>query len=222
MICHNKKYIDIHTHSINHTDDVFSIVNLDINSGIPVKEKEHFYFSYGIHPWFIKTDKVDEEINYIKQTIDDPNLLALGETGIDKKCKTDLSIQEKVFTTHLNLAEKHNKPVIIHCVKAYDEILKMLSAYPSVKAVFHGFNKDLNQAKKITQQGHFISFGSFLSTKNQKIIESLKQIPSRFIFLETDNSSFSIKEIYTFASRIKDVSENRLQKIIRENFLTLF
>lgn len=70
-------------------------------------------------------------------------LVAIGECGLDKVCKTDFVLQQEVFAAHIILANKLKKPLVLHCVKAYDEIIKMLSLHKNlVHVIFHGFNKN--------------------------------------------------------------------------------
>ena len=133
------------------------------------------YFSIGIHPWdaYLQTSLSEFEKN-----IQHPNCLAIGECGFDKIINIDLELQKVVFIYQLDLAVKFQKPVIIHCVKAYDELTEICATYHSKTAlIIHGFNKSLQLAKQMIDKGFYISLNysvfkdfSFFKAKSSSII----------------------------------------------------
>ena len=71
------------------------------------------------------------------------SVLAIGECGLDKACDTNFKLQQQVFTTQVNWANEIKKPLIIHCVRAYGEVLSLLQKNNNkVPVIFHGFNKN--------------------------------------------------------------------------------
>ncbi|MEI6055894.1 MAG: TatD family hydrolase [Lentisphaerota bacterium] len=206
-------YFDIHTHNINKEKDVVSIVSA------PWAEGENFY-NIGIHPWHIN-ESYHEKLKHIDSIADKPNILAIGEIGLDKVCKTDFELQKEVFTKQIALAEKHHKPVIIHCVRAFEEVLALIKNV-SVPVVIHGFNKGAELARQLTEKDFYLSFGKSLFDKNTKSIGALEETPLFQIFLETDDSDFDIKDIYKRAAEIKDMDIEVLAGQIEQNFKKVF
>jgi len=204
---------DIHTHRICREEQVTSLISA------PWTEDNNFY-SVGIHPWHIK-ESYNEAIGFIDSIADKPNILAIGEIGLDKICKTDFELQKEVFLSQLALAEKHHKPVIIHCVRAFEEIM-ILTKNISVPIVIHGFNKRFVLAKQLTNRGFFLSFGKSLFDSYSKSQDAFEKSSLNHIFLETDESDFTIKEIYNRASEIKKLEPETLALQIELNFKKVF
>ena len=122
-------------------------------------DKKYFlekYFSVGIHPW-----DADLEISFseFEGMIQNQNCLAIGECGLDKLKGPDLEIQKTIFISQLDLAVKYQLPVIIHCVKAFDELIEICKPYYSkVSLIIHGFNKSSQLAKQLIDKGVYISW----------------------------------------------------------------
>lgn len=206
-------YFDIHTHNINKEKDVVSIVSA------PWADGENFY-SIGIHPWHIYSEYT-RKLKFIDSIADKPNILAIGEIGLDKVCVTDFELQKEIFIKQLVLAENYHKPVIIHCVKAFEEVLA-LTRNLSVQLLIHGFNKGAELARQLTEKGFYLSFGKSLFDKTTKSIEALEETPLSQIFLETDDSGFNIKDIYMRVAEIKDINIEVLAVQIEQNFKKVF
>ncbi|CAM1334782.1 TatD family hydrolase [Tenacibaculum aestuariivivum] len=213
------KFINIHTHqNLNQNlEENFAILNR-----YPDETIFNTPFSIGIHPWFIDKKNVEKEINYIKSKIIHQNCYAIGECGLDKLSKINYTLQINVFKKHIQLSEAFKKPLIIHCVKSFQEIIQIKKELnPSQKWLIHGFHKNNKIALELIKNGCFLSFGKALlySDKLQKVFEN---IPLDKIFLETDNAEIDIIKIYQKASSIKNSSIKKLQEKIHQNFNTIF
>lgn len=206
-------FYDVHTHKICKEENVISIISA-------LWAEDNNFYSIGIHPWHIKCD-YPEKLKFLDSIVDKPSILAIGEIGLDKVCETDFELQKIVFNEQVLIAEKHNKPVIIHCVRAFDEIL-LLSKKISIPVVIHGFNKGAELARQLTERGFYLSFGKSLFDKVTKPIESLKETSLSQIFLETDESDFNIKDIYKRAAEIKCMDIEILTRQIEQNFKKVF
>jgi TatD DNase family protein len=149
-------FFDVHTHNKIATKNIFSIVNKYPNaSGFTAP------FSIGIHPWFINKDKIEEELLSIKEKLKYKNCFALGECGLDKVAETDFELQKSVFRKQLQLSEKYKKPVIIHCVRSFQEIIELKKELkPTQIWILHGFQKNLQVAKSLFKNGIVMSFGA--------------------------------------------------------------
>ena len=150
------------------------------------------------------------------------NCLALGECGLDKRIETPLDLQQTVFEKQLILAEKHQKPVVIHCVAAFQEVIEIKKRLKiTVPMLIHGFSKNEQVAKQLIEAGFYISFGKYLLL-NPELESVFKNIPNDRFFLETDTIEEGIREVYTLAAKYKELELNELQKIINRNFKKVF
>jgi TatD DNase family protein len=212
------KFINLHTHKSTIQSITLELVNqypLECNPSIP-------YYSIGIHPWFIKQETLENELKIIEDNLQHINCLAIGECGLDKRIEVPFELQKVVFERQLLMAEKHLKPVIIHCVAAFDELIEITNKLQiTVPIIIHGFSKNSQVATQLLKQGFYISFGKYLF-QMPNLATVLKQMPNDRFFLETDTATQSIEEVYQLAATCKDLSINNLQKTITTNFETIF
>lgn len=181
-------------------------------------------FSAGIHPWDVHNIDLEYAIKELETMLMYKDCVALGECGLDKVFGTDLALQTKIFRDQLNLAQKLKKKVlIIHCVKAYQEILEEKKNYPNCfNWVLHGFNGGQKLIEQMLSQGFYFSLGALLLNSSTKIAQSAQHIPLDKLFLETDNSHFSIETIYRETAEIFGVSLDSLEQQIEHNIKTVF
>lgn len=211
-------YVNLHTHTFEHPDSVWAVCNQYPHEYQVNKAK----YSIGIHPWYIDENRIESDIKTIKQKLSDANCIALGECGLDKKIKTELTTQIRVFEAQLELVKQTTKPIIIHCVSAFDELIasKKKSGITN-PFIIHGFSKNIQVANQLLNQGFYLSFGKHL-IQNTELASVFTCIPNEKIFLETDNSTYNIEEVYIFAAKCKDISVEQLKKIVWNNFQTVF
>lgn len=211
-------YINIHTHKQN--SKTASIVNcLSHFSQLPASG----FYSAGIHPWYIKYINTETEKQFIELTLisKHPNVVAIGECGLDKVCKTDFTLQQHYFTKQIQLAHTLHKPLIIHCVKAYNEVMQILEQQKvQVPVIFHGFNKSNTLAQELITKGYYLSFGKHLL--NTSVAGTFKSLPLEQFFLETDDSNMDIEEIYKMAAGIKNMDVATLAEQLTKNALQVF
>ncbi len=162
-----------------------------------------------------------EDLLLLKKISRQENVLAIGECGLDRVCQTPFELQIKVFAEQLLWANEINKPLIIHCVKAHNEVLKMIqTCHSKVPVIFHGFNKSKQLAESIIEAGHWLSFGKALQQND--ISEIFTTIPAERFFLETDQAGISIEQQYTLAGKIRNLSADQLDRQLKENAKTVF
>jgi TatD DNase family protein len=213
-----QRYINIHTHhplSSKH-EDIFELVNL--YDQFETASVENFC-SMGLHPWYLQN--IESQLDILHHHSGNANVLAIGECGLDKVCTTDWSVQQLAFQSQIELADKLNKPLIIHCVRAYSEVLSMLQKV-NVPVIFHGFNKNLVLAMEIIHQGYYLSFGAALLKDNSTVHETFAQIPPDRFFLETDDAGISITEVYQAAAYIRKTEEEVIILQLQQNFKKVF
>ena len=210
-------YLDVHTHSVSLDESVFSILNKYPNSSDFLNP-----FSIGIHPWFIQKATLENELLILEEKLKLKNCFALRECGLDKMIEVDFNLQAAVFKKQVVLSEKYQKPLIIHCVRAIQEIIQLKKELqPKQKWIFHGFNKNLQVAEDVLKNGFVLSFGAAI-IKNKKLQEVISEIPLDVVLLETDDSKISIKEVYQKLSEIKKIEVEALLKKIHQNFNKIF
>ncbi|WP_437919528.1 TatD family hydrolase [Sphingobacterium sp. LRF_L2] len=210
-------YINIHTHcTLESTEHEFSIPNVIISKNYLFPQP----CSLGIHPWYIDSSPV-AQLDALTDHGRKKQVLAIGECGLDKLCDTDWILQEEVFRKQISFANSVGKPLIVHCVKAHQECLHILNEENvAVPVIFHGFEKNAILAKQIYKAGYFISFGpTLLSGKKDELI---LDAPLDKIFLETDDKSTKIVDVYAYFCAVRKMEENRLKEQFLANFSTVF
>jgi len=149
-------------------------------------------------------------------------MLAIGEAGLDKICNVDFSLQLKYFEKQIQISEQFKKPLIIHCVKAFNEIIQLKKLFkPRQSWIIHGFNKNEETAQQLMKNDIKLSFGADL-LKSKKLQTLLKGNDFKNIFLETDDRDVSIEKIYIFAAGLKECSLEEFKQQIYGNFKTIF
>lgn len=197
--------LDFHHHKPNQT----GIYNLEVNeSSIAFKN-----FSVGLHPKDI-TDDWKADLEKIKAISLAKNCLAIGECGLDGLIKIDEKLQLEIFQNHISWAEEIKKPVIIHCVRRFSQILHYKKA--NIPMIIHGFNKKETIAAELLEAGFFLSFGKAV-LDNLSLQKLIKDCPVQKLFLETDNSDFEISDLYEKVSEIKSISLENLRFQMWEN-----
>ncbi|KAA5532704.1 hypothetical protein F0919_18155 [Taibaiella lutea] len=209
-------YIDIHKHGTEHDNDVLTIYSKYDTFQTLLPEKQ---YSIGIHPWYIQD--FESQFNDLKESINQPNIIAIGECGLDALRGVSLELQAETFRMQILLANECNKPLIIHCVRAFPQTLSLLKQ-AKVPVIFHGFNKKLSVAEDILKQGYYLSFGADLLKEHAAAYAVFSAVPVKQIFFETDDSMVDIKEIYKAGGRIRKTAEDAIILQVQENFKTVF
>jgi TatD DNase family protein len=212
-----KPYIDLHIHQGSQQEDVISVYNLLIHE---TEERHNSPFSAGLHPWYADQLSTTELVRRLDLCASNPNLLAFGETGLDKSCNVSFQLQKQVFEIHLEKAVEHNKPVVIHCVKAWEELIRIAANYPIIK-VLHGYNGSPQMTERLVHNGFRFSIGKRILDPGSKIQTAIHLIPLPLLFCETDTSDISISIIYTKVSSLLHIPLESLKSIIFENYSTL-
>lgn len=215
------QYIDLHTHCLDKPEaDVMRLCSVMALEEIHPMEKQ--YFSIGIHPWQIKENQLPELWESVNSVIIRGEICALGEAGIDRAIDVPIQLQTEVFERHIELAKKHDLPLIIHAVRSISEILGLRKKHPEGNWIIHGFRGNLHQLNQCIAHNIRLSFGVALMHDNPKMHEVFRSVPMSFLFLETDTSGLSIKEIYRQAADLLGIQLLELCTIIAQNFNSVF
>lgn len=221
------QFFNLHTHKFTNQQDVLELVNQypqDFDDTIP-------FYSIGIHPWHIVEERIGEDLGIMERQLQQKNCLAVGECGLDKRIESPLDLQQMVFEKQLALAEKHQKPVVIHCVAAFQEVIEIKKRLNiSVPMIIHGFSKNEQLARQLVDNGFYLSFGKYLLRSRSfgteldpdSYREVFQSVPNDRFFLETDTVEETINDVYALAAKYKGITIDELKGIIKNNFQIVF
>ena len=177
------------------------------------------YAAVGWHPeeaagW------TDDSLEQIRALAAQPKVCAIGEIGLDY-LRPDREAQLRIFEGQLRLAEAAGKPVVLHCVKAFEETMRLLKQFRLRAVIFHGFIGSPEQAARAVAAGYYLSFGS-RSLRSPRTVRALGSIPTQRLFLETDDAPATIESVYATAARLLGMPLDRLKETIYNNYLHIF
>lgn len=221
-------------------NNIGKIINngCDAKSNIEVLKKvssyDFMYGALGIHPESVLDYKKDD-IDFIEQHLNDEKIVAIGEIGLDYHYgKENKEAQIILFEEQLKLAEKYNKPVIIHSRDATLDTIETIKKY-KVRGVIHSFSGSLETANIYLKLGFLLGVNGVITFKNCNLKDVIKEIPVEKLVLETDspyltpvpfrgerNDSSHINEIAEFVASLKGVSMEHLANITNENIHQVF
>ena len=224
-----KPYVNIHTHYNNHigNNEFVEIQNIDVDNIVNV-DVSHFY-SIGIHPWNLKSQnlKISETQklgDLESQWLGDLNIKAIGECGLDRACDVDFEIQKEVFIKQIELSEQIAKPLIIHAVRTYPDIIFIRKETKAKQPwIIHGFQGGVQSAEQMLRHdGIYLSLGDVLFKNERRASELLNVIPLDRLFLETDVAVRDIVEVYEKAVSLSGIEMDKLRNDIFNNFVKIF
>lgn len=212
--------IHTHTHQLPAGSDERAIVNMIVGeTGYENIRKDiagkQMWCSVGIHPWYIYN--VREQFNNLESIISAPSVVAIGEAGLDKLAKTSPDIQLDVFLQQASLAEKTNKPLIIHCVKAWAELIAARKKIkPHIPWIIHGFRGNGELARQLVAQGFYLSFGQYYHPA------ALKAAWPDRLFAETDDREIDIRIVYRQLALSLQISLEEFASEVERNVCKTF
>lgn len=212
------EFFNFHTHQFTNQSNVLELVNQyphEFDSAIP-------FYSIGIHPWYISEERLEADLKIIEEKLQLKNCLAIGECGLDKRIEQPFETQISVFEKQLALAEKYKKPIVIHCVAAFQEVIEIKKKLKiSVPMIIHGFSKNSQLANQLIKEGFYISFGKYL-LRNPELKSVFQNVPNDKFLLETDTIEEGIQQVYDLAAEYKGLKLKELQEVILSNYRDVF
>lgn len=192
-------YYNIHTHRRCNDPEVVAILDTTVERPIEepaANDSASFssassigWRSYGIHPWYISD--VPAQMAVLRKRAVLPDTAAIGEAGLDKMTQADLSLQEEVFVRQILLAEELEKPLIIHCVKAWPELVGIKKKInPRMPWIIHSFRGKVELARQLLRQGCYLSFRRYFHA------EAVRAAWPDRLFMETDEGESDIRFVY--------------------------
>jgi TatD DNase family protein len=204
--------------------------------------------SYGLHPWYLaqRSESWAETLrDYIVKTP-----AAVGETGLDRWMRDyDFELQQAVLRRHLELAAELERPLTIHCLRAWPALLDLLRSTPRPSCGFllHSYGGPLELVDSFVELGAYFSFSGYFLNENKKAkLAPFHEIPMDRLLVETDapamplppeqnefplprnedggspNHPANIRAIYRGFAQIRQLSEQELLEAVRRNFDRLF
>jgi TatD DNase family protein len=215
-------YIDIHTHGSGVISGIYAVENLMAHEERTPSDNPSQPSSCGIHPWHLDSGTMERLIEKVQSVAEAPSLIAIGEAGFDKLRGPEIEIQTRAFEAQVLISEEVRKPLFIHCVRAWDELLPAHKRLrPKMPWMVHGFRGNKVLANQLLSKGMYLSFwfDFIIRPESSEIVRSL---PKDRIFLETDGADVHISTIYDKVAIDLDMSVDDLKKVILGNYTEFF
>ena len=206
-------FFNIHTHSLVHPESEILAQSPDLfpSDKLPV------YTSIGIHPWFLTEENADSQWKALQKQVSHPSVLAIGEGGLDKLKGPDMELQVKILKQQVALSEEKSLPLIIHCVKAFNELIQLKKELrPHQPWIIHGFRGKEALAIDCIRHGFYLSYGEHFQEN------ALKATPQEKLFIETDESEVPVQEIYQSIALVHGIGLQELMESVKKNVKEVF
>jgi TatD DNase family protein len=215
-------FIDIHVHNGIPSQGVFILESLMAHEEKTPFDTPGVAYTYGIHPWFLNENNYKQLIFSVKNFISHPEVIAIGEAGFDRLRGPSMELQRRVFEEQVALSEEAQKPLVIHCVRAWDELLSVQKRLkPKMLWLVHGFRGNVELATQLLSKGIYLSFWFDFALRPESR-NLLRHLPKERIFLETDGAEVDIRTIYCKVAKDLGISPEELIGIIAKNFIEFF
>ncbi|MEM8501418.1 MAG: TatD family hydrolase [Pseudomonadota bacterium] len=201
-------------------------------------EYEHIFASVGVHPCY--KDVKEPSTEELVEIAQDPNIVAIGETGLDyfRVEDEDMSWQQDRFRRHIEAAKITNKPLIIHTRNAADDTMQILKeeGADQCRGVMHCFAEDWEVAKRALDLGFYISFSGIVTFKSAASVQEVaRKCPADRILVETDapylapvplrgklNEPAYVRHTAQFVADLRGMPLAELAETTTSNFFSLF
>lgn len=215
-------YIDIHTHGAQQAEGIYSIETLmaheqRLPEGIP-----GLAYTYGIHPWHLNEANYKYLLARVVKMIPNPLIIAVGEAGFDKIKGPSAEMQRRALEAQVYISEDHGKPLVIHCVRAWEELLSVHKKLkPNMPWLVHGFRGKRELALQLISRNMYLSFwfDFIVRPESSGLVRSL---PRERIFLESDGAGVDIRDLYKKVAADLELEQAELKDQILRNFMAFF
>lgn len=211
------QFLDIHTHREREDAGVRQILSFSVTGGMQVEFPKDQGISVGLHPWFASVEHLED--NYLKlvEAAKGKLVKLIGECGLDRLRGESLANQLIILRKQLRLADDLHKPVILHCVRCFEELMILQKEMRvSVPLIIHGFNKNEELGQRLLGEGFYLSFGKAVLNGDSGAAALVKRVD--VFFLETDDADCSIKEIYQAVANLRKTTVEELKALIFANW----
>lgn len=177
--------VDFHTHRL---DAAAALISVDPRRFDP---QPGLCYSVGFHPWHGVELLTEDDYALLERCARHPQVLAIGETGMDRLRGPELEVQQQAFVRHLHLAQELGKPVVAHCVRTAQDLLaaRRQAGLDDVALVIHGMRGNEHVARILLDAGCYLSFGIRYN------LAALQATPIDRLLIETDDSPVNIEDV---------------------------
>jgi TatD DNase family protein len=215
-------YIDIHIHGGQPAAGLFILESLMAHEDKLPSSTEGVAYTYGIHPWFLSETNLSEQLDKVRKITQGPDIIAIGEAGFDRLRGPSFDLQRKAFREQVQISENLRKPLIIHCVRSWEELVgEMRDLKPEMPWMVHGFRGKIPLAKQLLSKGFYLSVWFDFALRPESS-ELLRNIARNRLFLETDGAEVDIRWIYNKVSDDLGINEEELKQIAYQNYRSFF
>jgi len=215
-------FADAHTHSPERRAGVLRVCNIP-RSSWDGKLEQLAPFCAGLHPKEIHPETLENDLMELEGVLKLGGIAALGECGLDRLAETSMELQTQAFQAQAKLTERLKLPLVIHCVRAFPEIIALKKKLtPSCAWIVHGFRGNAQSASELARHGFMISFGAALLRAQPALIEALKTVPLEALLLETDEAEEPIESVYAAASELRGEGLETLKSAVSNSFRKTF
>ena len=218
------KFVNIHTHSsqITDNDEFIEVKSINIEDGIGIDALR--LCSVAIHPWSVKNYFDNNSyIAFLENNAIKDNVIAIGETGLDRLYHETFSLQKDLLLKHIEISEKYCKPMILHVVRSFPEIISIRKqSKAKMPWIIHAFQSNVQTLEQLLPYDIYFSLSNVLFNNEKRAVELLSRIPKDRLFLETDDSNKSILSVYERAALLSGMTIDVLREDIFSNFVKIF
>lgn len=206
-------YPDIHTHRGVEADG-FRIISCSPDDFAPCPGQ---WYSVGVHPWSLRGEVSQEVWERLQAAVAHPQVLAVGEAGLDKLAEAPMVLQEMAFIRQAKMADAAGKPLVVHLVKATEDLLRLKKELkPRVPWIVHGFRGKVQLAGELLRHGFHLSFGAKFQA------EAVRAVPLSRLFIETDECPVPVAGIYAQVASARQIPLADLCEAVRFNVQSVF
>ncbi len=212
-------FIDFHSHHDRQSPNLINLQTLHVTPELQESDLPNIC-SLGLHPWFVQSSSWEDAWINLKALAKLSQVVAIGECGLDRNIDLPLELQTSIFKRHIELAEELRKPLVIHCVRAFAELIVLKKdAKSSIPWIIHGFNKKEEVFQQLLKHDFYFSFGAAILSDRSPVIKAIATIPNGKFFLETDDlTDITIEQIYDRAATLRQVPLEMLQTRLIETY----
>lgn len=177
-------------------------------------------FAAGVHPMFAGSSVIPDTFDGLFSAV---NCCGIGECGLDRRAKLPMQDQQKLFLAHAEAAERYGKPLIIHCVRAQNELLKLHRDFRhTVPWIIHGCRGKREKILELADAGFYLSFGEGLLLSAGNMEDFFHTLPPDRILLETDEANVSLEVLAATAAQLMRWNVCQFQEQVWQNFKKVF
>lgn len=215
----NMPFVNVHAHAAGG-----EICLLDVGTSLSdaPRRAPGLWYSVGFHPVRLAGGAPLDWAAF-RAALSAEGVVAVGECGLDRRLPVPLDGQMSVFLRQAEEAESRSLPLVVHCVRAYPELVAARrSGAFRMPWVVHGFNNNGQTLGMLLRHGFHVSLGGALLNPGSNAARLLPGIPPARLFLETDDRPLGIRSVYEAAAARLGLSLEELKRQIYANFNNVF